>query len=656
MPRLFVAQWSMNFSGKKIPFLCAVLALNIFSINSPAQDMALLEGKNVAIMLRLAKEAKLAQSAEWQKINLYHDTAFGMKSRVDDPSFFMAQQGKYDPQAELAATILAAYDKGMSKQSRQPKLCRWVARYQYLHRSMKELGFDYPPPRCDGFERWRAGLANDHVSLIFASIYLNSPASMYGHTFLRFDSAKPGEFNRLNDVTVGYTVNSGGDFGPLFLVRSLTGGFPGNFVSVPYFMKVREYADLENRDLWEYQTNLLPEEIEKMQAFIWQHSFTYMDYYFFDDNCALMLLATLEAGRPGLDLIKSAKPWFIPLDSVKSIQMAGIVEKISFHPSQYSTLIANEERAPAPVREQAIMLAESMRAESVPGLDTPAEQAQMLDLALGVIEYRRNQAKSTEEAEPFNRFQLKLAGVRSRVEAQNTYLPAPKPHESPDEGHDSFRAGVAFGQIDESGYTQINLRGGYHDSLDPEAGFTPGSSSKIGDLYLRLNAGKIRFERLDLFEVFLPSERTPWYRPLTLKANISLRRDIQKNDALAPPALRIELGAGEGYRITQHSQVYWMGDGVMRLADNSSFSVGPVSGWVWQPEGKWRAELNAGACWFAAGSHRNSWLYRVSGGLAWDVINNQNNIRLQTTRQWTSGSGDSQDTYTEVQVGYYHYF
>lgn len=611
----------------------------------------------IETMLQLARAARLAHSSEWLKINLYHVTLSGMKSRVDDPTFFMAASGQHDPQAELEATIRAAYDEGMAENSRQPKLCRWVARYQYLHRSMNVLGFDYPAPHCEGYERWKATLARDHVSLIFASIYLNSPASMYGHTFLRFDGPKPGEFNRLNDTTVGYTVNSGGDFGPLFLVRSLTGSFPGNFVSVPYFMKIREYADLENRDLWEYQTDFTPDEIDRMHAFIWQHSFTYMNYYFFDDNCALMLLATLEAGRPSLHLIEDAKPWFIPLDGVKSIQQAGIVVRKRYRPSQYSTLVANFQRAALPVQEKAVQLARSMEvAQAAVGADA-AIQAEVLDLAMGVLEYQRNQKHTAEEAEPYNRFQLALSGLRSRNEMPTHYQPAPTPAESPDEGHNSFRVGASVGRLGGHDYAQLNLRGGYHDSLDPHSGFVPGASSKIGDLYLRLAARRIAFERLELFDVFLPSERTPWYRPLTVKANVALRREAQRDGTLSANGLRIELAGGEGYRLSERSQVYALANTVTRFsAGDSSLAAGPLAGWVWQPQGKWRAEMQVASYWQAAGRHPGSWLHRVSAGVAADSADNQNNLRFTVARQWTGNGGDPLVAYTDVQMALFHYF
>jgi hypothetical protein len=635
--------------------LAAVLGL--FVGIGRAQEMTVQQQANIDTMLRLAQQAQLGQSAEWHKINQYHSTLGGVKSRVDDPGYFLAANGKHDPQAELEATIRAAYDEGMAEQSRQPKLCRWVARYQYLGRSMKALGFDYPAPRCEGFERWRSGMARDHVTMIFASIYLNSPASMYGHIFMRFDSPKQDEFNRLNDMTVGYTVLNQNDFSFSFIVKSLSGGLPGSYLTLPYYIKVREYADLENRDLWEYQTDFTPEEIDKMHAFIWEQSFTYVDYYFADDNCALILLATLEAGRPGLELIAAAKPWLAPLDTVKVLRDAGLITKKRYRPSQYSTLISNVERAPDAVREQAVALAHGMKLpESIPGA-TAQEQAQLLDLALGVLEYERNQKNSEQDAAPLSQFQLKLSMLRSKVDAPATYQPAPAPRQSPDEGHDSFRIGMASGQVDGVGYGQLNARLVYHDSLDPNAGFSPGVSSKIGDLYLRFNDKQIRFERLDLFEVFLPSVRTAWYRPLTIKANVSVRRELQRNDALAPTVFRIELGAGEGYRLSEHSQMYVIADTITRLRGGASnLAAGPVAGWLWQPEARWRAEASAGAFWNAAGGRRDTGVYRVTAGVAWDVFDNQNNVRLNASRQTTSKGGDVLDSYSDVQLAYFHYF
>ncbi|MEW5903992.1 MAG: DUF4105 domain-containing protein [Pseudomonadota bacterium] len=631
-----------------------LLGVLVLSLHARAEASS--HAADIERMLQLAREAKLAQRAEWLKINLYHPSFGGVTSRVDDPSYFLSAEGKHDPAAELEATIRGAFDDSLAVNSRQPNVCRWIARYQFLSRSMHELGFSYQPVHCAGFENWKSGIAIHRATLVFASVYLNSPASMYGHAFIRFDSAKPGSHNRLNDATVGYSVQASDGMGTLFLLRSLLGGYPGSFTFVPYFMKVREYADLENRDLWEYQTDLQREEIERMLAFIWEQSFTYMNYYFFDDNCALMLLASFEAARPELDLVGQAKPWFIPLDVVKLVQHSGLVAQVHYRPSQYHTLLRNYDLATPAEQAQALALVADAQA-TLPVGTSDSEQARISDLTLGILEYQRNQQQGQREAAPIEARQISLSGLRSKLDVETRYLDKEAPAERPDQGHDSMRSGLVWGQIDGHAYTQFNLRGGYHDSLDPQSGFAQGASSKIGDLYLRLNAGRIRFERLDLFDVFAPSVQSEWFKPQTIKFNVSIRRDALRNETLRPTVFRIQAAAGQTYRVDEDAIAYVMADSVTGLrAGSSSLQLGPTAGGLWAIAPKWRAEAASSVYWTALGDERHATTYRLTASLAWDLFNNQNNLRLNVARQVTAHGADMLQDYTDLQLAYFHYF
>ena len=611
----------------------------------------------IAKMLALANQAQLFQRPEWRKINLYHPTIGGITSRVDDPTYFLAPNGKQDPQAELEATIRGAFDDTMAKNSRQPNVCRWIARYQFLSRSMQELGLEYSPVPCEVFTKWKSGIATHRISVIFASVYLNSPASMYGHAFIRFDSEKPAEYNRLNDATIGYSVQASNDAGVMFLVRSLFGAYPGSFVFVPYYMKMREYSDLENRDLWEYQTNLTGAEIDRMLAFIWEQSFTYMNYYFFDDNCALMLLATIEAARPALNLIEQAKPWFIPLDMVKLVQQQpGLIEQIHYRPSQYNTLVQNYNPAKADEKKNALALIDNDQSLAYLSTLTAAEQARILDLSLGVSEYKRNQKHSEAEASALSARQIKLSGLRSKIDAPSDYKDKEPPAERPDEGHGSVRTGLAVGQVGTANYAQLNFRGGYHDSLDPQGGFAPGASSNIGDLYLRLNENQIRFQRLDLFDVFSPSVQTEWYKPETIKLNVSIRREVLQNDGLSPTALRLQVAAGKSYTLSEDARGYILADSVTSLRSSSSLAVGPTLGALWTITPRLRTEVVSNTYWNVAGDQKDAWSFKLTGSLAWDVFNNQNNMRLNVVRQGVSNANDPSLNSTDVQLAYSHYF
>ena len=87
---------------------------------------------------------------------------------------------------------------------------------------------------------------------------------MYGHTLLRIDARDQDERTRL----LAYAFNSAAAVqepnGLTFAVQGLLGGYPGTFSVLPYYVKVREYTDLENRDLWEYELALETHEVAEI--------------------------------------------------------------------------------------------------------------------------------------------------------------------------------------------------------------------------------------------------------------------------------------------------------------------------------------------------------------------------------------------------------
>ena len=111
----------------------------------------------------------------------------GFTSMQDDPGFFMAPTGKTDPQAELAATLAQFFSDEMVGRSKQPAQCAFVARYHWLK---EKLHFDerrLPPQPCERFTRWFNEFNAQSISVIFPTGFMNNPASMFGHTFLRID-------------------------------------------------------------------------------------------------------------------------------------------------------------------------------------------------------------------------------------------------------------------------------------------------------------------------------------------------------------------------------------------------------------------------------------------------------------------------------------
>ncbi|MEI8617212.1 DUF4105 domain-containing protein [Pseudoalteromonas sp. B193] len=54
----------------------------------------------------------------------------------------------------------------------------------------------------------------------------------------------------------------GSDNAAMYALKGLIGSYPGKFSLMPYYKKVREYNDLESRDIWEYKLNLSEPQVE----------------------------------------------------------------------------------------------------------------------------------------------------------------------------------------------------------------------------------------------------------------------------------------------------------------------------------------------------------------------------------------------------------
>ena len=103
------------------------------------------------------------------------------------------------------------------------------------------------------------------VTLVFPAAYMNSPSSMYGHTFLRFDPRQ----SESGSLWLSWALNFGAnidsdDSSLLYAYKGLFGGYPGQFNMMPYYRKIQEYNRMENRDMWEYPLNLAAEEVDQL--------------------------------------------------------------------------------------------------------------------------------------------------------------------------------------------------------------------------------------------------------------------------------------------------------------------------------------------------------------------------------------------------------
>src|SRR5512139_2874119 len=88
-------------------FIAALLATVLLTTPLRAADPPYL-----ASLLEAAREQRLHADPFWHTLIHYKRGLLGVRSLIDDPRFFLSPQAKYDPEAELEATIRAFFEPG----------------------------------------------------------------------------------------------------------------------------------------------------------------------------------------------------------------------------------------------------------------------------------------------------------------------------------------------------------------------------------------------------------------------------------------------------------------------------------------------------------------------------------------------------------------
>ncbi|MDH5430208.1 MAG: DUF4105 domain-containing protein, partial [Nitrospirota bacterium] len=422
-----------------ITLLC--LGLFILPSVATAQDPS---STYLLQLIERADHKHLHQHRYWHLLLHYRQNFFGgYTSEVDDPGFFQASEGKNDPQAELHATLEKFFSGDLVGRSKQIAQCAFIARFQWLRAQLKFDETRLPLHHCERYEQWVNELNPASITLIFPAAFMNNPVSMFGHSFLRIDQQDQTEHTRILAYTVNYAADVPPGAGLEFAFKGMLGGYQGFFSTIPYYIKVQEYRDIENRDIWEYRLNLSPEEIHRLLMHTWEMGNAYFDYYFFKENCAYHILSLLEVANPQFHLTDQFHFWTIPADTIRLlIQQKDLVQDVSYRPAG-STNLKRKRAALQPSEqfwlEQIIQDPSYAIAPDFLKLSQP-RQTFLLDLASDYLRYKgRTDSKQADEYQTKNR---SILLQRSQIRVPSPAFSVAPFSLSPEQGHETARMGV----------------------------------------------------------------------------------------------------------------------------------------------------------------------------------------------------------------------
>lgn len=281
---------------------------------------------------------EISSSTTWQLLVHHSDN----HAQIQDPQFLLTRTN-FSAKAELAATI------ELFQQNPTAAWCRFPARGLYLARMgviADEL--QQKVPSCEPLQRFLNDVRVDELSLVYAVPELVSDTSMMGHVFLRTQSTYDDGLSQAHTLAFFTKIDS---INPLrLLYQNTVSGMAGYMVLRPYAIDLKQYQQVEQRTVWQYQLTSTPEQRRLLQLHIYELKDLKIDYYFQSFNCATLTLELLGLLDPH---VNQHRGWIVsPSDVVKAAHQANLVQSTVVARSDQDWLAIGQQQLPtAQVRE-----------------------------------------------------------------------------------------------------------------------------------------------------------------------------------------------------------------------------------------------------------------------------------------------------------------
>ncbi len=484
------------------------------------------------------------QINQWSK--LLHFKNGG--STISSPKFFLSENGSVNASAELTATLRA-----FSTPSSMAH-CRYPARYIWVKDNVdSDLALSLQ--NCEDYQQWIQHSKTESVSLIYVTGYLGNPASFFGHLMMKFNRKGDNKTDiELLDTGINFGANAHPDDNPVkYVLYGIFGGYSATYTTATYYLHTGNYAENEQRELWEYELSLTQQEVMLLQAHLFELQDVEFNYYFFSDNCSTAFkdILNIVLDRP---LDTGLQPWDMPIDifhAIPEVQHHGqpLVKKVNQRQSKYSRIQNKYLALNDAEKQQALAIAKDlselesfMRSSEF----SEYEKAKVLDV---LTEY--TELLLVTRKEPDNNYKEqkhKLLLARIQLDSFSVDWPkskAPLPHLS----QHPINLGIGAGYSDDyGGYASLRGYGAYYNFLSIDAARLKDSALTVMDTELHITEDKLRLKKLDFLNIaslntndvaLFENDRLAW------QLTLSLEHSECDNDECYRPYFKGYLGLAE---------------------------------------------------------------------------------------------------------------
>ena len=566
------AQFVVQMRGLVLPFVLLILIVLSSPLYSAIPNSTI---PIPASILSKIHAEELYYSKQWQRLLHFKNG----ESEIDDPAFFLSKQGKKDLEGELKASIKKLLnDKSDDEKS---MLCYYPSRSNWILEQLPELKALIKIPKCEALKKEMIALEAKRVTLILASAHINSPASAFGHTFLRIDAS---EETPLISYAVNYAAQTQETNGFIYAYQGLFGGYEGRYSIQPYSKKIKEYSDLEQRDIWEYPLDLTQAEVNRLVLHVFEIRHFYADYFFLSENCSYNLLWLIEIAKDNVELIKKFDHKAIPIDTLRAIADADLVKETVYRPSKRKIMLQKSqaiENIP-----EAIDFAKSSDFDlaTLEGL-SKVQKANALELGSHLLQVSYSKKKINKK-EYLGHF-LRLLNERSKLgDIPSTPIEAPF---APAAGHKSNKLTLSYGSDTEA---LMRMKVSYHDIYDNESGYVPGAYINFFDTALRYKDKQLKLHEINILDIRSYAIQDPIFKPVSWQISLGGKRIFSDElNAFLQVGAGVSLGNDKLFTYaTVTPAVYYR--------DNSEHSVAANLGLIYNPTSSLKFGVLGSKEWF----------------------------------------------------------
>lgn len=484
----------------------------------------------------------LAYGKEWLRLLHYKQSFGSYKGLINSDKFYVSSDGRYNPEAEMKAEI-AVFNKNENIKCEFPARFNWLKEQGLVKGNLKN---------CQEYQKFIEDVKPNGITLLFTDAYLNNPASMFGHTLVRIDTARKGTQMLAHGSNFG--VNSGSDTGLAFVLKGLFGGYDGSYTLSPYWTVINTYNNIENRDIWEYKLNLSQSEQLKFVDHLYEMKDVKVQYFFLSKNCSYMILELLEAVRPELELSAKHQYWAIPLDTLKTVkEVSGLVGDVNYRPARY-TKIQSSLQSMNKKQYKAFLQAVKQQNYEMTEI-AEEEKPEVLETAYQYYQYLYNARDM--ELQDYRKNSFAVLRLRSR-------MPVAKEKEitgeDPSLSHNSVQAEFRSGVYNKHSYEEVALRPAYTSITDDSFGLIKGAGIRVTDSSWRYYNQKHKFV-LQKFTILgidslVPADRV--FSRYSYKTYFGLLREYNPQTEREGYVVDIGFGVGKTYALAEWLWVYGM--------------------------------------------------------------------------------------------------